>query len=368
MIRSAGLGAARRPGGAHPDDAAGRSGDGRATSADVRRGAHSRRRRAARDEHRAPRRSRWRRRLRWIHSTRGRRRPVCCRPPSSQSDIVVTNSRGVHSDAIAEHAIALVLALRRQLHTAVQRQRDRVWAQVELSTVPIPPLAGDDACWSSGSARSAPASPAWPPVSACASSASAGAPRWPPAGRDRGRAGRTAGRGAPRGRRRSCSPFRAPTTPGCSSARAEFAMMKPDGGARERRARPARGRGRALAALDVGQIAGAGLDAFHQEPLPPDHPLWALPNVLITPHTAAFTGDYWTPVVDLFLDNVERFRRGRAAPECGRQGRLGTEPTVMTDEIADAAANDRRAAVLRERAVSEADAHRPLPRRVDRAR
>ena len=65
-----------------------------------------------------------------------------------------------------------------------------------------------------------------------------------------------------------------------------------------------------VAALERKQIAGAGLDAFEQEPLPPDHPLWRLPNVLITPHTAAFAGDYWGPVIDLFLENMARYRAG----------------------------------------------------------
>ena len=65
-----------------------------------------------------------------------------------------------------------------------------------------------------------------------------------------------------------------------------------------------------VAALENGQIAGAGLDAFTREPLPDDHPLWRLPNVLITPHTASFGGDYWQAAVDLFLDNMSRFKRG----------------------------------------------------------
>src|SRR5207248_2077594 len=41
-----------------------------------------------------------------------------------------------------------------------------------------------------------------------------------------------------------------------------------------------------VAALRAGEIAGAGLDVFEQEPLPPDHPLWTMNGVLITPHTA----------------------------------------------------------------------------------
>jgi phosphoglycerate dehydrogenase-like enzyme len=43
-----------------------------------------------------------------------------------------------------------------------------------------------------------------------------------------------------------------------------------------------------VAALDAGEIAGAGLDVFEQEPLPANHKLWTMPNVLITPHTAGY--------------------------------------------------------------------------------
>src|SRR6202011_3905560 len=42
------------------------------------------------------------------------------------------------------------------------------------------------------------------------------------------------------------------------------------------------------AALEAGEIAGAGLDVFEQEPLPPDHPLWTMPGVLLTPHIAGY--------------------------------------------------------------------------------
>lgn len=67
-----------------------------------------------------------------------------------------------------------------------------------------------------------------------------------------------------------------------------------------------------VAALQEKRIAGAGLDAFEREPLPDDHPFWRLPNVLVSPHVAAFGADYWTPAVDLFIENVRRFKRGES--------------------------------------------------------
>ncbi len=65
-----------------------------------------------------------------------------------------------------------------------------------------------------------------------------------------------------------------------------------------------------VAALRAGEIAGAGLDVFEQEPLPADHPLWTLPGVLITPHTAGYG-----PYLDdrrfaILLDNSRRFLAG----------------------------------------------------------
>lgn len=66
------------------------------------------------------------------------------------------------------------------------------------------------------------------------------------------------------------------------------------------------------AALRDGEIAGAALDVFEAEPLPPGHPLWTAPGMLITPHVAAASG----PNLDerrteLFMDNCVRFDEGR---------------------------------------------------------
>ncbi len=65
------------------------------------------------------------------------------------------------------------------------------------------------------------------------------------------------------------------------------------------------------AALRAGQLAGAGLDVFTIEPLPSDSPLWELENVIITPHYAGSTPYYADRFMEIFLDNLARYREGR---------------------------------------------------------
>ena len=62
------------------------------------------------------------------------------------------------------------------------------------------------------------------------------------------------------------------------------------------------------AALADGTIAGAGLDVFETEPLPPESPLWQMPNVIISPHLAGDTSQYSRRFTDLLLENLARFR------------------------------------------------------------
>ena len=55
------------------------------------------------------------------------------------------------------------------------------------------------------------------------------------------------------------------------------------------------------------RIAGAALDVFAREPLPPDSPLWGVENLLITPHTAGLTDRLWPRHYELFSDNLHRY-------------------------------------------------------------
>ena len=66
-----------------------------------------------------------------------------------------------------------------------------------------------------------------------------------------------------------------------------------------------------LAALQSGHLAGAGLDVTDPEPLPATSPLWRLPQVVITCHTAGWTPNSARRLVDITIDNLLRARAGR---------------------------------------------------------
>ena len=64
------------------------------------------------------------------------------------------------------------------------------------------------------------------------------------------------------------------------------------------------------AALETNEIAGAGIDVIYEEPLADNSPLWRLPNVLVTPHTAGETRRYEDNVLDILMDNLDRLWLG----------------------------------------------------------
>lgn len=248
-------------------------------------------------------------RLKWIQSTAVGVDGLLV-PEVIQSDIVVTNVRGVHSESIAEHALMLALAVRRGLYVAAARQAARIWAQAEIQSLRMPALRDSRmivvGLGEIGARVARLAAACGMRVTGVRRRLELPVPE-----------GVEDVIGLPELLRRlpdaDVVVLAAPTT---SETRAligerELGAMRPTAVL----VNVARGRlidEKALvAALDRGQIAGAGLDAFAREPLPDDSPLWRCPNVIVTPHTAAFGGDYWEPAVDLFVDNVARYRRGQ---------------------------------------------------------
>ena len=65
-------------------------------------------------------------------------------------------------------------------------------------------------------------------------------------------------------------------------------------------------------ALAAGRLAGVALDCFDEEPLPPSSPLWTMPNVIVTPHSAGETRQYERRIVDYLVENLARLEAGRS--------------------------------------------------------
>ena len=250
------------------------------------------------------------RQLRWVHSPAAGVGGMLF-PEMVDSAIVMTNSRGTSAVTIAEHTIAVTLALLRKLPLAWRRQGERTWAQEEINTgLPIRTLRGarvlivglgaigaETARLMSafgaeviGLRRHADA-PAPPGVTAVLPPAALGEQL----------------------RRADVVVIAAPQTAetSCLIGRQELQAMKADAVL----VNVSRGKlvdEAALAeALGAGRLRGAALDVFVHEPLAPDSPLWGRADVLITPHVSGFHANFWRDVTALFADNLRRFTAGQ---------------------------------------------------------
>ena len=228
------------------------------------------------------------------------------------SPVVVTSAKGIRARAIAEHVLAVTLALARQLPLVIRRQDEHRWALDEIEeAAQIRTLGGRHmTIVGLGSIGIEVARIARPFGFQVAATRRRQSEPLPP--------GVTLDEVAP--------PDRLLDLLAMTDVVVLSTALTPE--TRNVIGRPALdrikrgaflinvGRGKLIddeavvEALKDGRLGGAALDVFTREPLEADSPYWDLPNVIITPHMSGAMEDYWTPLVHLFADNLRRFERG----------------------------------------------------------
>ena len=248
-------------------------------------------------------------RLRWVHSPAAGVGGMLL-PQVLSSPLVITNSRAMSSDTIAEHVVALALALFRRFPFLWTSQAERRWVQNETMAPPPLRLIRD----------------AHALIIGMGGIGTTTARLLAKLGASVTGVRRSSDRPMPKGVVAMEPPERlhavlpsadivviaAPQTRATWGliGRRELELMRPD----SILINVSRGKlvdEKALAdALASGTIGGAGLDVFEHEPLDPASPLWTLPNVIITPHVAGWRPDHWNAATTLFANNLRRYDAG----------------------------------------------------------
>jgi phosphoglycerate dehydrogenase-like enzyme len=237
-------------------------------------------------------------RPRWVHTASAGVDHLMC-PELAASDTRVTNARGVFDQPIAEYVAALVLTMAKDLPRTLELQREGVWRHRESQRV-----AGTRACVVGSG----------PIGRAIVSTLKALGITTALVGR-RSRTGIHGPDDIDRLMARAdwviaAAPLTAETQ-GMFDAR-RFGMMQPS----------ARfiniGRGQLVVedalveALSKRWIAGAALDVFDTEPLPPDSPLWRVPGLIVSPHMSGDTIGWRDELGTQFVELYDRWEAGRA--------------------------------------------------------
>jgi|SRR5882672_9063432 len=245
--------------------------------------------------------------LRWIHAPTAAVHQLLF-PEFVSSNVVLTNAREVHGPVVAEHVIALIFALAKKIPQAARLQEKHIW--------------GQDAIWNDG------------PRPREVADATLGLIGLGSIGRTVARMAAALGmrliavrehteKDKPEGVATVYAPSQlhdllsqsdyvvmaAPLTDatrGLMNAD-RLAAMRPDAYLINVGRGPQVGEAALADALRNRRIAGAALDVFEQEPLPPESPLWELDNLLITPHTAGLTEKLWHRHYALFSQNLRRY-------------------------------------------------------------
>ena len=250
------------------------------------------------------------RQLRWVHAPTAAVHQLLF-PELVKSDVIVTNSTDVHGPVVAEHVIALIFALAKKIPGSVHLQEKHAWGQQILwDELPrVREVAGATVgLVGLGSIGRAVAK------TAKALGMRVIAAREHP---EKGSEGTDAVFGPAQideiFRQADYVVLAAPVTAGTKAiANAErLALMKPGACLINVGRGPLVDEPALAAALREKKIGGGALDVFPKEPLPADSPLWDVPNLLITPHTAALTDKLWERHYALFSENLHRYLDGK---------------------------------------------------------
>ncbi len=245
-------------------------------------------------------------------------------PELVESPVIVTNMRGIFSDVIADHVFGFILCFAKNFHVYIRQQEQRVWHMLGRESGELPGYGGPGEVHPSDRAAIT--------LSDC----TLGVIGLGGIGTE------TARRGLAFGMRvLAVEPVASSAPPGVTLLRPErleemlsksdfvviAAPHTPETYKLMNRTRLRQmkrtaylinvGRGVIVdladltAALQAGEIAGAGLDVFEVEPLPADHALWGMANVIITPHCAAASPRVPERHLETLLDNLSRFVAGQ---------------------------------------------------------
>ncbi len=245
--------------------------------------------------------------LRWIHAPSAAVHQFLF-PELVDSDVILTNSTEVHGPVVAEHVLALIFALAKKIPQATVLQQKHVWGKEAIWEEGYRPreVAGSTlgliGVGSIGRRVALMASAVGMRVIAVREHIDKGAPDgveavFAPSELDKLLAQ---------------SDFVVMAAPLVSATQGllnteRIALMKPDSFLINVGRGPQVDESAIADALRSRRIAGAALDVFEHEPLPPESPLWDLENLLITPHTAGLTVKLWERHYDLFSANLRRY-------------------------------------------------------------
>ena len=244
------------------------------------------------------------RKLRWLHCPAAAVHQFSF-PEFINSNVVLTNGRDVHGPVVAEHVIALIFAMAKNLHLTARFQQKHEWGQEPVwYATPHPRLIAGATLGLVGLGSIG------RPVAKHASALGMHVIAM------RGTPGKGTTEGVeqilPLDQLLAKSDYVVLAAPVTADTEYligadQLAMMKREACLINV------GRGQLvddsalIFALQERKIGGAALDVFEKEPLPPDSPYWSLENVLITPHTAGLADKLWEREYTLFAQNLRRY-------------------------------------------------------------